>query len=295
MSVLVTGANGVVGYEIAKKLSKKFKIIGIFRKKNLKTKVIKNIEWLRFDLKNKLNIKIKPKIKFVIHCAIDQTNLYKSNKSKYVNENIKIFKNVLNFAKKNKVKLFINLSSIDVYGKIKTDYLKEENQPKSQNIYGFTKFLLEKMLKESKLDYVNLRLPGILSEIKNTKQSTPFLNLIFYNLRFNRTLKIYGPYNKFNNVISTDEIVKFIFFLFKKKKIKGTFNFSSRKPILIKKILEISKKKLQSKSKIIYYKNEKIKSFCISTKKLEKKLRYKTSTTLKEINDYIKKLNDKVS
>ena len=81
------------------------------------------------------------------------------------------------------------------------------------------------MLKESKLDYVNLRLPGILSEIKNTKQSTPFLNLIFYNLRFNRTLKIYGPYNKFNNVISTDEIVKFIFFLFRKKKLKVLLTF----------------------------------------------------------------------
>ena len=82
MSVLITGANGVVGNEIAKKLSKKFKIIGIYRKKNLRVKKLKNIKWIKFDLKKRFDRNFKSNLKLIIHCAIDQSHLFNSNKKK---------------------------------------------------------------------------------------------------------------------------------------------------------------------------------------------------------------------
>jgi len=294
MSVLITGANGVVGNEIAKKLSKKFKIIGIYRKKNLRVKKLKNIKWIKFDLKKRFDRNFKSNLKLIIHCAIDQSHLFNSNKKKYVKTNKSIFNNILEYAEKKKVKLFINFSSIDVYGNVNKNYIKENDKFIKQNTYGYTKSLLEKILIKKKLNYVNLRLPGILCDPNNLSKDRPLINSIFYKFKFNRPVSVYGLEKKFNNVISVDEIIKFILFSLKKKKVQGTYNFSSRNPMLFKKILENIRKKTKSRSKIKSIKKNKYKSFCISTQKIEKNLNYKIITTNQEINNYIKKFNNQV-
>ena len=77
MSILITGANGVVGKDLVKILSNKHNIFGIYRTRNHEVKKIKNVKWIKDDLKKKIK-KIKPAPKYIIHCAVDQK--YKKKK-----------------------------------------------------------------------------------------------------------------------------------------------------------------------------------------------------------------------
>jgi len=72
--------------------------------------------------------------------------------------------------------------------------------------------------------------------------------------------------------------------------IRDTFNFVSLKPIILKDIFSIAKRKLNSKSKIIEIKDYKKNSFYISTKKLEQELKYKTQSTKNIIEKYLENL-----
>ena len=54
MSILITGANGIVGKDLVLMLSKRHKIFGIYRTKNSQIKKIKNVKWIKHNLKKKI-------------------------------------------------------------------------------------------------------------------------------------------------------------------------------------------------------------------------------------------------
>ena len=288
MSILITGANGLIGSDLVKKLSNKHKIFAIYRTKNDEVKKIKNVIWIKHDLKNNFKKKLKPNPKFIIHCAVDQETSKKKSTSDYVDINITILKNITNYAKDNKVKLIINLSSVEVYGDIKKNLLDENYLPQNQNTYGLTKFLSERVLYGQKINFINIRLPGVLCEPFQKKFTRPWLNNVFNKMQKNQNIVVHNIKSKFNNVIDTEEIVKFVKFLIKKDiTIRDTFNFVSLKPIILKNIFNIAKKKLNSKSKITEINDYKNNSFYISTKKLEQELKYKTQFTKNIIEKYL--------
>ena len=291
MSILITGANGLIGSDLVKKLSNKHKIFAIYRTKNDEVKKIKNVIWIKHDLKNNFKKKLKPNPKFIIHCAVDQETSKKKSTSDYVDINITILKNITNYAKDNKVKLIINLSSVEVYGDIKKKLLDENYLPQNQNTYGLTKFLSERVLYGQKINFINIRLPGVLCEPFQKKFTRPWLNNVFNKMQKNQNIVVHNIKSKFNNVIDTEEIVKFVKFLIKKDiTIRDTFNFVSLKPIILKNIFNIAKKKLNSKSKITEINDYKNNSFYISTKKLEQELKYKTQFTKNIIEKYLESL-----
>ena len=291
MTILITGANGLIGSDLVKKLSNKYKIYGIYRTKNDEVKKIKNVIWIKYDLKKNFKKKLKPSPKFIIHCAVDQKASKKKSVSDYIDSNVTILKNIANYAKHNRVKLIINLSSIDVYGDIKKKLLDENYLPQNQNTYGLTKLLSERMLYDQKINFINIRLPGVLCELFKKKFTRPWLNNVFNKMQKNQDIVVHNIKGKFNNVIDTEEIVKFVKFLIKKDiTIRDTFNFVSLKPIILKDIFNIAKKKLNSKSKITEVKDYKKNSFYISTKKLEQKLKYKTQSTKNVVEKYLESL-----
>ena len=71
MKILITGANGLVGKDLVKYLSKNHKIFAIFRnnKKNLYKN--KNVKWVKLDLKDKIKLNVKPD--FIINCIASHT------------------------------------------------------------------------------------------------------------------------------------------------------------------------------------------------------------------------------
>ena len=288
MKILITGANGAIGSDLVDFFSKNNKVIALYRTSNFISNKFrdKNIRWFKQDLRKKISHKIGPKI--LIHCVAAHPFSKKSTYLNYLESNIIALKNVIEFAKRQKIEKFFYLSSIKIYGDIQSKIHKDCNVFVNPDILGATKILAEKMLELQKFNYLNIRLPGVLC-YKINDFRRPWLNYVINRLRKNKIVNIYNSSGLFNNVIDTFEIFRLINYLGKKKKIKnGSLNFAARKPIKIKKMIFNLKRKLSSKSKIVF-KKEKSKHFILSTNKTINDYRFRTADTSTIINRYIDK------
>lgn len=291
MSFLITGANGLIGRDFIKILSKNYKVVAIYRKKKINKLLNKNIKWIKHDLKKKILWKLKFTPRYIINCVIDQ-KFKDINSKKYFTENIMITNNLINYAKKNKVDLIVNLSSVDIYGKPIKGIVKESTKPINQSKYAKLKSLIEKLIIDSKLNFLNLRLPGTLcvDSINNPKR--PWINTLINKMVKNEKVVIYNTEHKFNNLTSSHEILKFIKHSIKNNIYNKTYNFATKSPLTIDELIRFLKLNLKSKSNIKKSKSIKKNSFYISIDKLEKDTSFKTLSTKKIILNYISKLNN---
>ena len=103
MKILITGANGAVGSDLVNFFSKNNKVISLYRTSNFISSKFrnKNIKWLKQDLRKKISHKINPKI--LIHCVVAHPFSKKSNYLNYLESNIIALKNVIEFAKRQKI------------------------------------------------------------------------------------------------------------------------------------------------------------------------------------------------
>tara|TARA_Y100000590_G_scaffold470529_1_gene666061 strand:+ start:6802 stop:7680 length:879 start_codon:yes stop_codon:yes gene_type:complete len=292
MNILITGATGSIGYDLVNFLSKNHKIYALYRKKSKKIKTKKNVLWIKINSLSNFKFPKKLKIQCLVHCAVDQQYL-SVNKNKYFSTNINIIKNLLQFLKTQKKVILFNCSTIEVYGNINKHIINEKYKPLNQNIYGMMKFKCEKLIEKSGINYVNLRLPGVLNKFSKEINNRPWINLILNKLINDENVNIYNASQKFNNVINTFEIAKLVSKLSKKNKdIKSNYNFSSSKPVKLKKLIEFIILRISSKSSILEKNTKKI-SFLISTKKIENDHNYRIQTTSKIIQDHLKNLKKK--
>ena len=257
MNILITGASGVVASDLVELfLQKNFKITALYRnnKKNLKKKIKhKNLTCKRLDLKNEIKIK---KIDVVIHCAVVHEFSKKKGLDDYINSNINSLSNIINYAQKSGVKLIINFSTVTIYGFINQKILKKRLCSKNQNILGFTKLLAEKLLLSQNINFINIRMPGILCSNKRLKR--PWIQTIINKIKSSSKFKVFNANNYFNNVTDTEDIFRLLTYIIKKKMIvKDTFNLSATKPIKIKHIINKIKKYYSSKSTVKYLNDKK--------------------------------------
>ena len=281
MKILITGATGELGADLVNFMIKKnHKIYATYR--NIKKKKIntnKNLFWIKHDFSKKL-LK-NPKVDIVINCIAAHNFSKKRNFTDLVESNIVALKNIIKYAEDNKIKLIFNLSTVSIYGKIENSNLTEEYIPKNQDNLGLTKFCGESLLFNSSINYIHLRLPGVLTLSKNFNR--PWLKTIIKKIKNNEPINIYNHKKNFNNVIDVYEINRFInFFLEKKlfkKKIQRTFNLSALKPVNMIDIIKVIKKYYLSNSKIMIRKNI-MNSYTVNINKICKQLNFFPSTTL---------------
>ena len=120
------------------------------------------------------------------------------------------------------------------------------------------------MQKKKSINYLILRLPGV---IGNFKCKATFMNRVFEKLYNDQDLLYQNPNSLTNNVIHTDTLAKIIESFFNSNKPKNKiFNLCSKKKERLKDIIQFIHKKFNSKSKIksVIENN----SFSISTKKV---------------------------
>ena len=150
---------------------------------------------------------------------------------------------------------------------------------------------MKKKIEKGKINYINLRLPGVLCNPYLNKFKRTWLNYIFENLINEKKIKIFNINNNFNNLTTTNEIARFVVFLIQKNiSTKGTYNFSCVEPIKIKDLINTSKKIINSNSKVIIEKKNKKNSFEISNTKLQKKLKFFTKPTKIILKNYLRNL-----
>jgi len=172
--ILVTGGEGFIGKSICTFLNfRGKKIVSIDNLSNSKrVSTNKNIIFYKLDLKNKKKLEQLFKdynFETIIHLAA-KINARESNikKRQYFLNNYSYGKNLIEIAKKNKVKYFIFASSAAVYGSHKR-YFKENDKKKPINTYGKYKLLFENLLQKSEILHANLRFFNICGANIKTK------------------------------------------------------------------------------------------------------------------------------
>jgi len=285
MKVLVTGCGGNIGRQILKNLS--------LTQKNLL--LLFNYKKNKKEYKNKIYrdltkpLKIKSNVDTIIHCASKTPNSSVENMRKIYSTNLKITKNIIDFANKHGVKKIIFFSSIDVYGLTNKKILTEADKPVKPNFYARSKVISERMFckKTNKFKSICLRIPGFLNP--NINKNYPIITSLIGKIKKNKKITIYNSKKKFNNILDIDELLTFLRFIQNKQIKSNVFNLSASKPINFIDLINIIKKKLNSKS-IISENTDKKKSFIISVSKIDKILNFKTSSTKKIIHRFLKKI-----
>ena len=168
------------------------------------------------DLKNIKSLDQFKEADYLIHCA-SMTNAEKSfgkEKEMYKN-NLDCLKTVINFCKKNNVKL-IHISSTSVYGK-QTDLVDENCEKKylkPQSPYAKIKLIEEKMLKKErkKLKFVTFRF-GTISGVSSGIRFHTAVNKFCLNAAINERITVYktalNQYRPYLSVKDAFKVFKF--------------------------------------------------------------------------------------
>lgn len=160
IKVIVTGATGFLGFNLAKKLkSMGFKVVGLGR--NIKKgELLKEsgIEFIPIDLQEEETLNaIFKEAKYVFHCAAKSSD-WGSYQSFY-NTNVISTRNVCNACMLNKIERLIYISTPSIYFdyKDKFDIKESDSIPKKfVNNYAKTKYLAEKIVDDAENNGLNV-------------------------------------------------------------------------------------------------------------------------------------------
>lgn len=216
--IVISGANGSVGTLLFDKFSKDNYIV------------------------EKLDLNDLSQKDVFIHLAAKTLN-----SEEVLDSNISYLKECIEYCKKTDIKYFIFFSTVSVYGNIDQKNVNElTNLSNTINIYGLSKLIGEKLLKESELNTLIIRLPAILT--KNTKNT--FIYKLYEKLSRNEDITISNYTNIFNNIIDINSIYDFIL-NYKILNSYEIFLLSVKQEKTLEEVVKYLKKELNSKSKII--------------------------------------------
>lgn len=285
--IMITGAGGFVGGNLADLFSTKHKVVANYRNKKFIRKN-KNISFNKSNLK-KIR-QFDKNIESLIHCASLTPPQY--SQKRCFTENNKINNKVVEAIKKSKIKKIIFMSSVSVYPKNKLGVLRENSVLQNNELYGISKILMEKKLKKianNNCKVVILRLSSVLGK----KSHSNFLSNLILMFKNKKILKIHNKEKYFNSCIH----VKNLYFLIKKilkKNLKSNFtifNVHSSKPLKIFSIVKLYKKYLNKNKKIVFL-NQKLPSYVVQSKNL-KKYKLNVKSTKLNISMFLNDINNK--
>jgi nucleoside-diphosphate-sugar epimerase len=243
MKILVTGATGFIGGEIASKLlSEKFKVIGLSRNKIEQKSELKI---LPADITNEEEVgRIAEAESFdaVIHCAGLAHQFGEVEKERFENVNVRGTRNILELAVKTKAKHFIFLSSTAVYG-LQNNPMDESSKCNPENFYAESKLKAEAVCREicekNNISLTIFRPPPVLGErgVGNVPRLIEAINK-------RRFFWIGNGENK-KTLIYVGDIAEACLTLLKKKR-NGTeiFNLASE-PVKMRTLVSIISEKLK--------------------------------------------------
>lgn len=276
--ILITGADGFLGYEILKYLSNKKKVIGISKKKKK--------SYIRINYpKNPIKESYFDEVNTVIHLASLDRDHVKKNIILSKKVNINYTQELIDICIKKKVKNFIYFSSIGVYGQNLKNKVSETTKPKPKDIYSKLKHSVEKkILKKKNINVIILRLSNVIG--KPSKISRGFLKLFLPDIcksAVNNQKIILNSdgeqYRDFLNLNILLQVISKIINNVEKIKKNMIFNVSSGNSIKIIDISHIVQKIMRDRFKkkilIIKGKKTKEKKYKITNNKLENFLKYK--------------------
>jgi UDP-glucuronate 4-epimerase len=271
-NVLVTGCAGFIGFHLCKHLlQKNYKVYGIdnlnnyypsfFKKKRLIfLRTNKNFFFKKVDISNDKKISTFFKLnKFdIIFNLAAEPGVRNSifSPEKYIYPNIVGFFNIINLAKKHKVKKIIYASSSSVYGNSKFFPILEDYEKIPESFYAFSKYANEQMAelysKNYNINFIGLRFFTIFGEWGRPDMLIgKIINSSIKHKKFD--LNFYGKHKRDFTYIG--DVISMIDKIYRKniKQKHIIFNICSGKPISLKRIINILRKHFK---KIVFKKRK---------------------------------------
>jgi len=264
MKLIITGSCGHIGSYIAERMHLIPKIkqtilidnLGSNRHYSLFNLKKKNkLVFHQLDISKKNSLDKFKNVKYLIHCA-SMTNAEKSFsvKNKMFRNNLDCMRVVIDFCKKNKIKL-IHLSSTSVYGKQAkvVDENCEKKYLKPQSPYARIKLIEEQMLKKEKnLKYTTFRFGTISGFSKGIRFHTA-VNKFCFNAALNQKIHVYKTaLHQYRPYLSLSDAFKVFKFCINKDFFKNDiFNALSKNYTVSQILKKIKKIKPNIKIKLV--------------------------------------------
>ena len=213
--ILITGVAGFIGSSIAKKIKNKYKLFGIDNlSTGKKTNIPKEVTFYKLDLSKKNCLKNFPRVDYIMHLA-GQSSADKSFNSPILDlqQNTQSTLNIIEYAKRKKVKKIIYASSMSVYGNIIKKNLSENENVNPVSFYGVSKLSSEKYLSllSPNVNYLILRMFNVYGQVQNLKDLNQgmvsiYLSQYLYKKKFLVTLTVesFKTNYKLTNYIDLD-------------------------------------------------------------------------------------------
>ncbi len=265
--ILIIGGTGFIGFHLIKKLKQKnFDITSISKNKFSKNK-IRNVKYIFLDFTKKKKLKILNKYSFDIIINLGG-NVNHFNKKFTIASQYSAVKNLIDYFKNKKIKIFLQIGSCAEYGSSISPQ-KESDRCNPKMIYGKTKLkatkYVQKACKKKEINGIILRLYQIYGPFQSTNRFVPIvINKCLTN-------NFYACHDKgvYRDFLYIDDLLRLFMKIFNTKKINQfsgkIFNVGYGKPLdlhlVAKKIKKfcnggrqsIKKPKLRTdESKIIY-------------------------------------------
>ena len=237
--ILITGSSGFIGKILTKKLSKKYKIFLIDKTKQ---SIKKNFYHINLKNKKKLNEFFNNnKVDTIIHLA---SEIFDDNENTIYENNTICAANIIDLAKKFKIKQIIFTSTFSIYEKNYEKLIKESEKPSTINKYGLSKFNIEKKLKLlHNINVTIFRVPIVIGQSRSHR-----IGILFELIRKGLPIFLIDNGNNKIQFVSVDELNDAIE---KTIGLKGfnIFNIGCSRSYSFRENLEFIVKKTKSKSK----------------------------------------------
>jgi len=288
--ILITGSSGMIGTRLfGQLLEKGYMVTGFDRKKNKWSPKL-NKKTIFGDLLSKKDIEKIPKknIDLIIHLAANPRVYELVLKPDLALENIITLYNVINFAKKNKVKNIIFSSSREVYGNRKAMVSEEDNIDIKlcESPYAASKIsgeaLIISFMKCYKINYIICRFSNVYGMYDESRR---FFPLLISQMKKNHKVNIYGREKVLDFTYLDDCVAGVIKCVENFSKAKNSFlNIASGRGENLVKVARILKRELKSKSeiKISQSLTGEVKKFIADTSKAKKLLGYSPKYSIKD-------------
>lgn len=208
MAYLVSGSSGFIGANLCLKLALYDEVYAVYHETPPALTYPSNIHPVPFSRIGEL-AGLRG-IDTVVHCAAVHPNSLPKPPSmeKYVHVNCLLTKKMAEVANSLSVRQFLYMSTISVYGDVKTSCLDEGTPFFIPGAYGTSKYMGELIMKEVSTAHkrISLRLPGVVGR----SSCNAWLCGVKQRALNNLPIELYNPDALFNNLTDIDEIARFV-------------------------------------------------------------------------------------
>lgn len=253
--ILVTGAGGFAGGIVARYLKQLgWDVTGTVHRQEVKG----DFATVKADLSQPWELSGKYDV--IIH-TVGVLPYRKPSMLEYKRSNIDVMQHLVEYAKRTGVKRVIYFSTIGIYGDFRGNTaVDEDTDIVNPDAYGMTKYVAECILRESGLENISLRMPGLIGPGARPVWFTDTIE----KFRKNESVHIYAPDFQTRNFVWVEDVAVFVDHLLQRSNWSSDrLVLASRECASVRDVVNEMKRLIGSHSEILVGKGDRL-PFCLA-------------------------------